>query len=372
MAIDLAKLIQPQWVFRADDASEWDVFFYSVKAAIEVERYTNGEAERPLEVARALIGVMCKSHLEAGDNGDEEARAPTQTELSGLSEEELNRFAREFFENNTLREDEPEARPERKDEETDVEYLIRVLEDENRKNSAKLGDMFAGLNKSLGGLLDSSNSGIRNVTQDLISQSEGIDRQFGHGNSYFAQEPARLHIPTLPPNPAHETNDRLVEVTDRLGNLVAFGENALRIMNGLQVAAAEFLENFSNEADKNSIAARRAIGVGVLAILISLAQIGYTEFWRVPQDSEATEAAIGRIQTEIDELQTAVVSDLANSRSAEVAASQRLSEAIADSGSIDSAALARIEALLRQQIAQSAELIAAMNALAENLQPPQE
>lgn len=367
MAMDLAKLIKPQWVFRSETAGDWDVYFYSVNAAVQVEKYSSGEISDPIEAVRALIGVMCKPHTDDQEDDDSSSTGPTADDLAAFTEEDMNGFSREFLEHdNSLN---PESELEKAEDQSDVEFFLKVLEAENKKQSAKMGDLFSSLKSSLGGLLGSKNSGIRSVSEALLNQNKGLESYYSPKPSVFETSP-ELFIP--PPNPIHETNDRLGDMTERLENLVGFGENALQIMNGLQVASAEFLENFSTEAEKNSKAANKAIWVGIFAVLFSVAQIGYTEFWRVPQDTAAMEAALASVRGEIDELQTALGEDLASFQAAQAGTAAAVADSVNSTGETNTALLERIDQLLRQQQEVDQAIIEALKALSETAQNPVE
>ena len=79
--------------------------------------------------------------------------------------------------------------------------------------------------------------------------------------------------------------------------------NGATIATGLQAHAAAFLVKFENAASDNDRSAARAIRLGAIAVVIALAmplaQILYTELWRVPQDTASMEAVITDMQTEI-------------------------------------------------------------------------
>ncbi|RID89638.1 hypothetical protein D2N39_22175 [Gemmobacter lutimaris] len=359
--MDLSKLIQPQWVFHSETAGDWDVYFYSVKAASIIEKQIEKEAPSAIEAIRAIMGVMLKSRVEDQEGG-EKSSEPTEAELAAFTEDDVIRFSREFLENDKSFEPDPEI--ERSDGQSDADYLLSVLVAENKKQSARLGEMFASLKGSLGGLLGSKNLGIRSVSEDLLKQSEGLESLYGTRSGIWGPSPAMLEPIDLPPNPIHETNERLGDMAERLENLVGFGENALRIMNGLQVASAEFLENFSNEAEKNSKAANKAILVGIFAIVFSVAQIAYTEYWRVPQDSAAMDAALTTIRGEIDELQTALGNDVGSSQAAIESVSATVAEAVKSTGDTNSALLQTIEQLLRQQRARDQAILEALERIA--------
>lgn len=363
MAIDLAKIIKPKWVFRSETAGDWDVYFYSVNAAVQVEKYSSGEISDPIEAVRTLIGVMCKTHVDNQEGDDRTSTEPMADDLAAFTEEDINNFSRQFLEHDSSLNAEKELKKAK--EQSDAEFFLSVLEAENKKQSAKMRDMFSSLNNSLGGLLGSKNSGIRSVSEELLKQSKGLESYYSPKPSIFETSP-ELFIP--PPNPIHETNDRLGDMTERLENLVAFGENALQIMNGLQVASAEFLENFSTEAEKNSKAANKAIWVGVFAVLFSVAQIGYTEFWRVPQDTAAMDAALTSVRGEIDELQTALGADLASFQAAQADTAAAVADSVNSTGETNTALLQRIDLLLQQQRIRDEALIEALGAISETAQ----
>lgn len=365
MAIDLAKLIKPQWVFRSETAGDWDVYFYSVNAAVKVEKYSAGEMSDPIEAVRALIGVMCKTHTENQEDGDRTSTEPTVDDLTAFTEEDINDFSRQFLEHDKYLDTAKELK--KAEEQSDAEFFLKVLETENKKQSAKVRDMFSSLNNSLGGLLGSKNSGIRSVSEELLKQNKGLESYYGPKPSILEISP-ELFIP--PPNPIHETNDRLGDMTERLENLVGFGEKALHIMNGLQIASAEFLENFSTEAEKNSKAANKAIWVGVFAVLFSVAQIGYTEFWRVPQDNASMDAALASVRGEIDELQTALGADLASVQAAQVDTAGTVADSVNSTGETNKALLQRIDTLLEQQRVRDEAIIEALREISEAARNP--
>ena len=96
--MDLAKLIKPQWVFRSENSREWDVYFYSINATVAIEKHLKSETLNAIEAIRALMGVMLKSHVEDQEDEDKSSE-PTEAEISEFTDEDINKFAREFFEN---------------------------------------------------------------------------------------------------------------------------------------------------------------------------------------------------------------------------------------------------------------------------------
>ncbi|WP_395541110.1 hypothetical protein [Neotabrizicola sp. sgz301269] len=365
----MSKITKPQWVFHSDTVGDWDVYFYSVNAAIAIEKHLKSETQNSIEAIRKIMGLMLKSRVD-GQDGDK-PREPTEAEIIAFSGEDVDRFSREFLANDKSFDRNPEII--KREDQSDSDFLLRVLEDENNRTSARLRETFATFKDTLGGLLGSQNAGIRNVSEALLKQNEGLESFYGSKRapkiSSLNWDPTSFRPIDLPPNPIHETNERLGDVTERLENLVGFGENALKIMNGLQIATAEFLDNFSTEADKNSKAANKAILVGIFAIVFSIAQIAYTEYWRVPQDTVAMDAALASIRGEIDELQTALGSDLGSSQAALQSVSVAVVDAVQSSGDTSSTLLQSIEQLLRLQQARDQAILEALKGIAAILTP---
>lgn len=360
MAIDLAKLIAPQWTFRSETAGEWDVYRYSVKAAFKVDEYSSGEISDPIEAVRALIGVMCKSHTGDHENGDSGSARPTLEDLTAFTEKDINDFSHQFLKNDSSLEAAKDM--EKPESQSEAEFFLDVLKAENKKNSFEGRDTFSALYSSLEGLVGSKNSGIRGVGEDLIRQNKELERIYSPKPSMLETSPSLF---VSPPNPIHETNDRLGDMTERLENLVEFGEHALQIMNGLQIASAEFLENFSIEAEKNSRAAKIAIRVGLFAIAISICQILYTEFWRVPRDTASMDAALDSVRGEIDDLQAALGADLADYQEAQAVAATAVAVSVDSTIETNTVLLKRIDLLLKQQRARDEALIEALGAISE-------
>lgn len=121
----------------------------------------------------------------------------------------------------------------------------------------------------------------------------------------IAELPKSLSLADIevPPHPAHETNERLERIEAQFGQMQGVAMEAAAIANGLQGAAAEFLIKFEDAATNNDRAARRAIRIGAaamaIAVLAPLVQIIYTEFWRVPDDAAALQAALLEMKAEI-------------------------------------------------------------------------
>lgn len=365
MASDLMKFIKPQWVFRSETAGDWDVYYFSMNAVVQVEKYSSGEISDPIEAVRSLIGVMCKNHTDNQENDGSTSTKPTVDDLTAFTEEDINGFSRQFLEYDSSLDTEKEL--DKVEGQSDAVFFLKVLEAKSKKQSAEMRDMLSSQNSSISGLLNSKNSGIRDVSESLLKQSKGIESYYSQATLIPNTFPELLNPP---PNPIHETNDRLGDMAGRLENLVGFGESAIQIMNGLQVASAEFLENFSTEAEKNSKAANKAIWVGIFAVLFSVAQIGYTEFWRVPQDTAAMDAALASVRGEIDELQTALGADLARFQTTQVDTAVAVADSVKSTGATNKVLIQRIDLLLQQQMVRGEAIIEALGAISETARNP--
>jgi hypothetical protein len=145
-------------------------------------------------------------------------------------------------------------------------------------------------------------SGIGKVMKQIGDQQRSIDALRLPSPSIVGEPPRMPDFP-IPPNPIHETNDRLERIEQRFEQMLDVAANGAEIATGLQAHTAEFLVKFENAATDNGRTAARAIRLGVIAVVIAVAmpvvQILYTELWRVPQDSASMEAVITDMQTEI-------------------------------------------------------------------------
>lgn len=341
---------------------------FSTNAMIAVEKSIVSDEEDKCETVRKLIEAICVARpIENTDDSSKPVK-PTENELRLFTAEDIERFAQEFLDNNKYLTE--GLAVEKQENEINSDFLVQVLKQYHVKQQNMIREAFAGMTERLGGLLGSKNLGIKSVSEELMKQTEGLK---DYSRSALEQNYPHFEMPRLPPipsNPAYETNDHLREMAQRLENLVLFGENALRIMNGLQVAAAEFLNDFSQEAEKNSKTAKRAIWVGIFAVLLSVFQILYSEFWRVPQDSVAMDSAIATIQGEIDQLQMSIAEGLSAAKQADQEATRSVLEVLRP-GQTEGAELERrIVALLEEQSKHDQEIVEALAKLADTLANP--
>lgn len=152
-----------------------------------------------------------------------------------------------------------------------------------------------------------SNSAIGKLAERIAEQQKAIEGtkipDLGRMAMLPMPEPVPLPDIEIPPHPAHETNERLERIEAHFEQMQEIATEAAAIANGLQGAAAEFLVKFERAARDNDRVAGWAIRIGaaamLVAVLMPLVQIIYTEFWRVPVETAAMQAALTEMKTEI-------------------------------------------------------------------------
>jgi hypothetical protein len=357
--MDLANLVNPpRWVFRSEAAEEWNVHSYSKDAIKLVESYSTNETSGPIEAVRSLMGVMCKTHLDDQKDDNTTSTKPTANDLAAFTEDDINGFSRKFLENDSSLNAEKELK--KAEGQSDAEFFLKVLAAKNQQQNYMVRDMLSKQKTVLPGLLNSQNSGISKVAKDIVDQTKALESYFSPLNSISETSPEHFKQLDQSPNQLQEANDRLGKMTDRLEILVEFGNKAILIMNGLQAASLKSLEESSTQAKINSKTAQRATKVSIVAVLFAVffavVQICYTEFWRVPQDTAAMQAAVVSVRSEISDLQAATVAAVADS--------------VNSTGETNMALLQKIEMLLQQQRVREQAMIEALEAISEKAQNP--
>ena len=198
------------------------------------------------------------------------------------------------------------------------------------------------------GLSAGEDSAIGRVAKQIADQQRAIEAMRPHIPENLAKpEPPRLpNIEQIkfPPNPILETNERLERIEERFEQMQGIATDAAQIANGLQGAAAEFLQKFEKAAADNDRTAGRAIWIGVVAVIIAIAmpavQIGYSEFRRTPDNGPETKSAIENLQAEV-----------AGLRAAQAEASAQLGEIISSSNDETATILREIRDLLSNRSA---------------------
>lgn len=178
--------------------------------------------------------------------------------------------------------------------------------------------------KSLG-LSAGEDSVVGRVAKQIADQERNIEAMRSHIPENLARrepQPWRdIANIKFPANPVLETNERLERIEQRFEQMQGIAADAAQIANGLQAAAAEFLQKFEAAAADNDRTAARAIRIGVFAVIIAIAmpavQIGYSELRRMPDSGPEIQSSLAEVRTE-----------LTNLREAQVAASVQIEEAI--------------------------------------------
>lgn len=352
--MDLAKL--NRWTFRSETLGELQISPLSLRVFREIEPYLSGDGSSetaPEDFVRVLLSVVAQRPGCAEDG--EELSHLGRAEVDLLSAEELEAFSDEFYRKDaSLQSKEPReeggALLLREDGESSANFLFRCIKqkhEEMRKRLRKTVDKMGVLKSSV-----EQSSALKDVAENISRQGRSFSDYLYRTRKDISQDISKVEVSE---NPVNETNRKLGVVVDRFDRLIDFGENALSIMTGLQAAAAEFLDQFSIEAEKNNKAAHTAIGVGILAVVISIAQVLYTEFWRVPQDTRLMDEYFSEMRREVEEL-----------RSAQLAALERLATALQRSSQDE--VLERLIEVIERQDANSEQLLEAISRLTENLE----
>lgn len=198
------------------------------------------------------------------------------------------------------------------------------------------------------GVSAGEDSAIGRVAKQISDQQRAIDAMRPDVSATLGSpEPPRMpRIDQIkfPPNPLFETNERLQRIEERFEQMQDIATDAAQIANGLQGAAAEFLQKFEKAAQDNDRTAGRAIWIGVVAVVIAIAmpavQIGYSEFRRVPDNGPEIQVALEGMQAELTSL-----------REAQAEALGQLGSAINSSNSETAAILREIRDLLSEPAA---------------------
>jgi len=235
------------------------------------------------DVAATLLSVAGR-RLTTGD-GQNEPRRITKEEAAGLTDDELNRFAREFIGRNTdwllmdpenarvsfKDEDEkqkqitqiPQAKLPKNEGESDFEHLKRVLSfffDRERKSAERTLGMSAEMLKNL-------SKRVTPQIEHLISDNFKISNRLNH--SLSLRDPASMRSE----HQAHltaQTNKRLDSLVggfERLQSIVANSSELLQNMNTLGLSLTEKFTASSAEGARQN---RRMLWVGILTLIISV------------------------------------------------------------------------------------------------------
>lgn len=108
-------------------------------------------------------------------------------------------------------------------------------------------------------------------------------------------------MPEIPPHPAHETNDLLEKVVERLDGLQDFSVETARMVKSLNDAANDFLIKFAAASDDANKAARKTLIVATIALIISAAPFCYS-IWYNAQSSKEQQRLIEGFKREISDL----------------------------------------------------------------------
>ena len=153
-------------------------------------------------------------------------------------------------------------------------------------------------------MITEQNSAIAALQKSML----GSDISGALGAAVSDDKIVDIRTPTFPeidspPNPILETNQRLKSIESQFEKMQGIALKGAEIATELQTFAAEFLGKFEAAAHENTRAAKRAIWLGVFAVIFAFAmpaiQIAYSELWRGPQEAVATQEVITELKAEV-------------------------------------------------------------------------
>ncbi|MEC9435399.1 MAG: hypothetical protein VYD87_21045 [Pseudomonadota bacterium] len=219
-----------------------------------------------------------------------------------------------------------------------------------QEQMAKALEPYRGLQERMKNLRLSAgeDSAVGRVSKQIADQQRAIEAmRISIPEDIAKPDPARLiniEHTKIPPNPIFETNERLERIEEQFEQMQVIAADAAQIANGLQGAAAEFLQKFEKAASDNDRTSGRAIWIGIVAVIIAIAmpavQIGYSEFRRTPDNGPEIESTLEDVQAEV-----------AGLRDVQAQASAQLGEFIHSSNDETAAILREIRDLLSKRSA---------------------
>lgn len=148
--------------------------------------------------------------------------------------------------------------------------------------------------------------GMENIFKDLANQ-RGLIADLARGpiDKAFVGHPP-MQIPEIK-NPLLETNERLAKIEKRFLKMEEIALKGAEIATGLQAYAAQFLQKFEIAATETDASARRAVRIGIIAIVIAVAvpaaQTAFEVFWDRPTEVRALAEAIEDLNVTIAQMQ---------------------------------------------------------------------
>lgn len=106
----------------------------------------------------------------------------------------------------------------------------------------------------------------------------------------------------------HRVNSarRIHEINERLESMEQPLDKTNKRLAGIESYSEKMHEQSLNTAISNEKSAKLAIRVGICAIIFAILmpaiQIAYSEFWRAPQETQATKVIISDLKSEIADL----------------------------------------------------------------------
>jgi hypothetical protein len=169
------------------------------------------------------------------------------------------------------------------------EYLLRAYQDYDKRMRETLGSLGKSISRRLSSLTGAlSNPGLEALnnaassadrideiikrTSALGSVAEAARTDVFGGSAYEPFEMPELHIP---PNPIHETNDHLAELTTSMNEMRHLFIEQASMQRDLNTVATEILDKFVRGSMDAAKSSRNTLIVAALAVVTSLVPFFY-------------------------------------------------------------------------------------------------
>ncbi|MDB5658022.1 MAG: hypothetical protein JWS10_637 [Cypionkella sp.] len=143
-------------------------------------------------------------------------------------------------------------------------------------------------------------SPLSGVARNIVAQQDSLD-DFNRRQAITSTLPTIPHVHSVV-NPLLETNIRLGRIEDQFDRISEMASQSAQNTLSLQATGAGFLQTFQKAASESATAGKLTMGVAVIALLISGAQIFAPKFM-VDDESEALRLEVVNLNAKIAQSQ---------------------------------------------------------------------
>lgn len=300
---------------------------FSIKALAHAERHLKTENPSSDAFAREMFGKVGR-RVKIGGEFKEENRNSSQlseSELSQISDEEVETFAGEFVKHNKwLLENHDETNrsvSKEKDGEKDVsleyvfvdfpkeekesnsDYFVRVIKrhmDEQVERWEKTFKPYKGLLSSVAeGMLKNHLSLSDQLQNTLHNAERNAFRE--HVARITPTPPREFSLPPIPENPIHDTNRRLDNVLNHAEALKPVIFQSAELFRNMSDTALQMHADFNRSARTSTIFSFAVIVIAAISLVIT-AVYSWWSYESTQQQGQLVEGLLKAQQTQIDSI----------------------------------------------------------------------